>query len=125
MTGRVCIHYRIIAAVSVEIEAVNGFRVGVVEAVYVEESTDFRVVVTRLQIIETRFSIKIVTSVPEGVTNAYICSISYCFSSCIENLLITPCIVFVLYNNFTRTVKDGDYIALYIRSIDIIRPVVL
>ena len=71
MTVRVNKHYRIISAISVEIKSVNGFRIEEGDIVSIYESACFRVVISRIEIIQSRFLVKIVASVSERICVAY------------------------------------------------------
>lgn len=64
-TARVNIHYRIIAAISVEVKSVEGFRFYAFNVVGVDESAERRVVVAALQTVEARIAIEVVAAVME------------------------------------------------------------
>lgn len=60
-------HYGIIAAVCVKVETVNCFVVGVFYAVAGNKAANYGVIVARLQIVQPRFYVIIVSAVAEWI----------------------------------------------------------
>ena len=73
------IHYRVVEAVGVEVEAVDCFGIKVAYVVGVDETSRFGVVVSGLQVVQLHVFVEVVATVTEGVEDTCItCSKDYC-----------------------------------------------
>ena len=105
MSRRVNIIYRIVGAIGVEIETVELLGVGIGDVVHVQETTDFGIVITRLQEVKTRFYVVEISAVTDRVAVADMRRISKIIPIAIQHRVVPPCVVHILYHNITRIVK--------------------
>ena len=79
-----------------------------------EESTPFRVIVSGVEVVETCFSIVVITAVADGVV---VCEVVICT---IRNLAISIGIVDVLCLLYTVFTVDSNHIAVEISNVEVI-----
>lgn len=116
MTFRIRIHNRIVIAIRKEVETANSFGIEIFDRVCVNESANFGIVVTGLEIIQTGFGIVIVASVAEGVYvgNGVCAVIAYKYCA------FTPSIICIRSNKRAGSVVYRNYVALNVLAVVII-----
>ena len=60
-----------------------------------DKSTRFRIVVSCLEVVKSRFCIVIVASISYGVYETDIVRVGYLISACVNNLMVAPGIIYV------------------------------
>ena len=107
---------RIVSAIGIKVQAIDGVWVKVADVVNRDESSDFGVVVTALQKIEIRLGIVVIATVPEGIQVADVVGVGNLGSACIENLTIAPRIIAIFYHNRAAAVKQESHVILRVLS---------
>ena len=105
MSVRININYWIVSAVGLEVQAIDGIGGKVADVVNRDESSDFGVIISRLQVVQLGFGIVIVGAITEGIQVADVVGVGNLGSACNENLTITPRIIAIFYHNRNVFVK--------------------
>ena len=116
---------RIVSAIGIEVQAIDGIGVKVTDVVNRDESSDFGVVVTALQVVQLGFGIVVIATVAEGIQVADVVGVGNLGSAGIENFTIAPCVITIFYHNRAAAVKQESHVILRVLSTIICRAAML
>ena len=115
MPCRIDVHYGVVAAISVKVKSVYALGICVGYAVYRDESARGKIIIPRLQLVQTDLGIKVVSAVAYGIYVTDVRSFGYLRSVVCTYRMIAPCVVCISYHNITAAVNKRilDYIFKY------------
>ena len=114
MSTRIAIHHRVVIAVSVKVIAVDGVGLEVIDVVFRDKSARFRIVVSRVEVVESRFAIEVITAESERIFVRDMVGSKGNFVTAIvgNTQYVAPSVVVVSSNVITATVHDINNVAL-------------
>ena len=101
------------------IGSIDGIGIKITNIINGHKPTNFRIVVSGLEEVQTNTGIVVIAAVSKGVENTNVVAVRNLGTICIENLTVAPSIILIFYHNRAVIVKKSNNICLSIFSVEI------